>query len=141
MNDDQFTPQNLSEVEGNSLYIDNEGKHDVVIVKCENTTSQAGTQGWRFNYRDAQGRMISDTCWLTEAAKPRLKSLGIAAGLNESELQNFIPPMIYGRTIQITTKKDPENPNYQKVAGFAASKASIDKNALPPLATKDDLPF
>lgn len=142
---DNFEPQDLTGVENSSLYIDTEGSHTVVIEKCENTTSKSGTPGWKFTYRDKDGRTIQDTCWLSEAAKWRLRDLGEAAGLDENELAGFIPPMIYGRTITIVTKKNPENPAYLNIESFFPATTRIDPSTLPPMPTKpatsDDVPF
>lgn len=142
---DNFEPQDLSNVESNSLYIDTEGSHTVLIEKATNVTSNAGTPGWTFTLRDAEGKSIAHTLWLTDPAKPILRDFCLAAGLNEEKLAGFIPPMIYGRTIVISTRKNPENPKFQKITGVFPSTTRIDPNTLPPMPTKpatiDDVPF
>lgn len=147
MSNQEFTPVDMTEVETHGLYIDNEGLHDVVIVKAENATSKAGTPGWKFTYRDAAGRTIQDTMWLSEAAKWRLDNLiNAATTMSDADKKQFIPPMIYGKTIKINTRKNPENPAYLNIENFLPSDAVIDTAALPPMpdTTKtpnQDLPF
>lgn len=143
----EFTPVDMTEVENHGLYIENEGLHDVVIVKAENTASKAGTPGWRFTYRDAEGRTIQDTMWLSEAAKWRLENLiDAAASLTDAEKKKFIPPMIYNKTVKIVVAKSKENPAYLNIESILPSNAVIDTDALPPMpdTTKtpnQDLPF
>ena len=143
----EFTPVDMTEVENHGLYIDNEGLHDVVIAKAENTTSKAGTPGWKFTYRDEAGRTIQDTMWLSEAAKWRLENLiDAAASLTDAEKKKFIPPMIYNKTVKIVVAKSKENPAYLNIESILPSNAVIDTDALPPMpdTTKtpnQDLPF
>lgn len=144
MSNQEFTPVDMTDVETHGLYIDNEGLHDVVIVKAENTASKAGTPGWKFTYRDAAGRTIQDTMWLSDAAKWRLDNLiNAAAKMSDAKKKQFVPPMIYGNTIKIVTKKNPENPNFLNIENFLPSKAIIDTDALPPMpeSKNEDLPF
>jgi hypothetical protein len=144
----EFTPVDMTEVtHSGGSFIDDPGIYDVVIVKAENTTSKAGTPGWKFTYRDAAGRTIQDTMWLSEAAKWRLENLIDAAGhLTDAEKKKFTPPMIYGKTVKIVVAKSKENPAYLNIENFLSSNAVIDTDALPPMpdTTKtlnQDLPF
>lgn len=144
----EFTPVDMTEVtHSGGSFIDDPGIYDVVIVKAENTTSKAGTPGWKFTYRDAAGRTIQDTMWLSEAAKWRLENLIDAAGhLTDAEKKKFTPPMIYGKTVKIVVAKSKENPAYLNIESILPSNAVIDTDALPPMpdTTKtlnQDLPF
>lgn len=147
MSNQEFTPVDMTDVETQGLYIENEGIHDVVIVKAENTTSKAGTPGWKFTYRDAAGRTIRDTMWLSESAKWRLEKLiDAACKMSEPEKKKFTPPMIYGNTIKIVTKANPENPAFLNIENFLSSDAVIDTATLPPepvasQSTNNSLPF
>lgn len=144
----EFVPTDMTNVESQGGdYIDNEGVHDVVIVKAINVVANSGNQGWKFTYRDAKGRTIQDTMWLSESAKWRLEKLiDAAAKLSDAEKKAFIPPMIYGKTIKIVTKKNAQNQGYQDITNFMPSDAVIDNDTLPPMpvasqSTNNTLPF
>lgn len=146
-NNEKYDPIDLSEADGGSSYISQSGTYDVAIISCKKVITTKGTDGYKFTYKDAQNRIIQDTCFLTQNAQYRLYKLAIAAKLSEADIKAFIPPMIIGKTIQITTRPDPDNPQYQKVNEYKPSTVIVDATPveMPTKTTQtnanDDLPF
>lgn len=138
-------PRDLSGVSG-SMYIDQEGTYDVVVVETADHYFNSGSTGFRLKMQDPSGRTINDKIVDSSSTLWKMKQIAEAAKLTEEQQSRFTHDLLLGRSMNITVEPDG---TYMKVSKYRMTDVVVEPLDIgafsEPQPTKsaqtDNLPF
>jgi hypothetical protein len=101
MPNDQFDNFDLDSATSGE-YINQPGEYDVQIMEAKPHYAKSGTAGVRYLVMTQNRSKTSLDFWLTDAAKPRLRSFAIACGLTPEQMKDFNPSDLVDYQVRIT---------------------------------------
>lgn len=102
MSNNQFENFDLDAV-APSDYINQPGEYDVQITAAKAHYGKTnGTPGVRYSIMTQDRRRTTIDFYLTDAAKPRLRSFAAACGMTPDQMKNFNPADLVNRQVTIT---------------------------------------
>lgn len=137
-------PRDLSGV-SSSMYIDQEGTYDVVVIETADHYFNSGSAGFRVKMQDVAGRTIQDKVVDSPNTLWKMKQIADAAKLTDEQQARFTHDMLLGRTMNITVEPDG---TYMKVSKYRMTDVVVEPMDLGAFsepqsskASADNLPF